>query len=49
MTLSLPEREVGDHTITIGLRRRGSQPEAQPPPIEAGTVRADVELVGGAA
>ncbi len=29
-------------------RHGGSQPEAQPPPIEAGTVRADVELVGGA-
>jgi hypothetical protein len=47
--LSFPESKVGDHTVTIGLQRHGgSQTQAQPRPLEAGAVRADVALVSGA-
>ena len=47
--LPFPEREVGDHAVAVGLQRHGGgQAEAQPRPVEAGAVLADVELVGGA-
>src|SRR5215510_4571947 len=47
--LPFSERKVGNHTIALTCQwHRGSQPEAQPRPLEARAMHIEVGLVSGA-